>query len=256
MKAPLLKKLVLPLVAVAFFGSPLLAGDLYLSYIREVSNPLFLSDFQLGSQEQIKDTNGHGGALGVLFSTGPTSFWTFEMGNSQTLYQGQIEDGVEVNFAPQAGSGFEALSLSNNIVYDVNLAFSNPYVGLTYTNWDITAQSLRSNYLLPSSYGFGIIRQKVEGEVVIKGVGGEPIATAQYESGNQRYFQMGWIIGFDIVFFELSLRNVTSPILKVTSCNRAAVGETACQRIEAATGNRNNSTQLFTGGVFKAGILF
>jgi hypothetical protein len=52
------------------------------------------------------------------------------------------------------------------------------------------------------------------------------------------------------------LRYVTSPVLNIESCNTEAVGDLACDRIKAATGNRNNSPQLFTGSVFSVGMLF
>ena len=38
-------------------------GNMHISYIREVNNQLFLSDFQLGSEESIRDKNGHGVSL-------------------------------------------------------------------------------------------------------------------------------------------------------------------------------------------------
>ena len=44
--------------------------------------------------------------------------------------------------------------------------------------------------------------------------------------------------------------------INLISCNTEAVGDLACDRIKAATGNRNNSPQLFTGSVFSVGMLF
>jgi len=231
-------------------------GGSYVAYIREVGNELFLSDFQLGSTERIKDQDGHGGAFGWIIKNEGVSFFTFEMGGSQTKYVGTVEDGVNVSFSPESGSGFEALSQSNNVKYDVDLSFSNPYVGLTYTNWEITKHSMRNRWFAPSTYGFGLVKQIARGEVQILGSDGTTLATAKYQSGNRRFFNLGWGFNYEFLYMSLLFRFVESPVLEVLSCNQTAIGQTACDRFEAATGNRNNATNLFQGGVLKIGILF
>ncbi|MDT8447477.1 MAG: hypothetical protein RRB13_11350 [bacterium] len=231
-------------------------GGLHIDYLREVSNELYLSDFQLGSTERIRDYQGHGFALGYVPSNDSKSFWNLEAGSSSTHYKGRIEDGVSVDFSPQAGAGFDALSQSNNIFYEVDLEFINHFVGLAYTNYDWAAAQMRGAGFGFATFGLGVIQQTTGGQVSIQGIDGTEIATAHYQSGIQRYVSFGWSFNYDFLFFDLGLRLVTSPILQIDTCNREAVGETACQRIEAATGNRNLSGQAFAGGVFKVGVFF
>lgn len=242
-----------------FSTTPLLAeewGNVSLSYIREVSNQLFLSDFQLGSQETIRDEDGHGFAIGRLFKNDGISFFHLSAGISHTRYFGTVEDGVEFSFVPKSGSGFEALSSSKNIFYNVDLEFTNPYISLSYTNWMIVRYALEGNYLLPSTYGIGLIFQKTDGKININGIDNLPIAEASYESGVQRFYHLGWSFNYEFLFVSIVLRHVTSPKLRIDSCNNDAVGELACERFEAATGNRNNATTLFNGGVLDVGMLF
>ena len=231
-------------------------GNLSISYIREVENQLFLSDFQLGSEESIRDEEGHGIALGWLIARQETDFFLVSFGISQTAYRGAIEDGVNVSFDPKSGSGFEALSQSKNIIYEFDLSFSNPFISISYTNWFITEFGLRSNVLLPSTYGIGLIQQNTEGNIIIKGIDGTEIAEATYESGLQRFYSMGWNFNYEFLQMSIMLRHVTSPTLQIKNCNDEAVGDLACDRIIAATGNRNNAPKLFTGGVFSVGMLF
>lgn len=243
------------------FASPLLAeedwGNMHLSYIREVDNHLYLSDFQLGSEEKIRDKEGHGASLGWLIRNTGVTFFLLNIGTSRTEYVGTVEDGVNVSFSPQSGSGYEALSESKNILYDFDLSFENTFIGFSYTDWRIPVEAMSSfNSFAPSTFGLGIIFQKASGNVDILDIGGTKIATARYESGTQRYYELGWAFNFEFLFLSILFRNVTSPELTITDCNTAAVGETACNRIKAATGNRNNSTQLFTGGVLTVGSLF
>ena len=94
-------------------------GNMHISYIREVNNQLYLSDFQLGSEESIKDNNGHGFSLGWLIKNEGGKFFLFNTGISNTYYHGTIEDGVNVSFRPQSGSGYESLSQSKNIFYEI-----------------------------------------------------------------------------------------------------------------------------------------
>ncbi len=240
------------------FGVPLLQaegkGSFSINYIREVANELYLSDFQLGSAERIRDPDGNGVGVSMFLANQGSSFWALEFGRSTTKYQGKVEDGVNVSFVPQPGSGFEALSSSSNVVYEMDLEFANPYIGLNYTNWAITRAS--HGWLLPSTYGIGRIQQKAKGEVRILSLSGVELARAKYRSGLHDYYQLGWAVNFDFVYLSLTLRHVTSPVLEVLSCNEAAIGKQACDRFYAATGNRDAATQIFTGGVMQIGILF
>lgn len=231
-------------------------GPLRISYIREVENQLYLSDFQLGSNETIRDQDGHGFSLGWLFFDDGLEFFELDVGLSYTKYKGTIEDGVNVEFVPQPDSGFDSLSESKNIIYDVDLNFRNPYVGLNYTNWRVVGFGFRGRVLLPATYSAGAIFQKAEGQVRIKGTDGTEIAKASYRSATQYYGGVGWSYHLEAFYLTLLLRYVTSPVLEIESCNEVAIGEAACKRVQAATGNRNNSLQLFTGGVLSAGILF
>lgn len=231
-------------------------GNMHLSYIREVENHLFLSDFQLGSEETIRDREGHGGSIGWLINNTGVSFFLLNIGTSNTEYVGTIEDGVNVSFVPQPGKGFDTLSTSKNIIYNFDLKFENNFVGISYTNWLITRASMETRFFAPSTYGLGFIFQKTSGTVEILDISGVKIAEAKYEPGIQRYFEMGWAFNFEFLFMSILFRNVTSPELTITECNSAAVGALACDRIRAATGNRNSSTQLFTGGVLTIGTLF
>lgn len=226
----------------------------HLDYIREVSNELQLADFQLGSSETIRDYKGHGFALGRISGEGK-EFWNIELGSSSTKYQGEIEDGVSVSFAPTEGSGYEALSTSNNIIYDVDLEFDNRFVGVQYTNWEWFGHQIEaSRFGGVATFGLGLINQSARGDVTIRAIDGTEIAQAHYQSSTQRYFSLGWSFHFDFLFVDLGLRHVTSPALVVDSCNQEAVGQTVCERIQSAAGNRNQSTQLFTGGVLKVGV--
>lgn len=231
-------------------------GDYHFSYIREVGNQLYLSDFQLGSQETIKDEEGHGFSIGRFFLNDGDTFFLVSLGASQTRYKGTVEDGVNVSFEPTTGSGYDVLSTSNNIFYKVNLRFSNPYLSISYTNWHITRTSLKGNYILPSTYGIGAIFQEAEGNVEIMGLDDILIAEATYQSKTQYFYYLGWSLNFEFLYLSITVRYVTSPVLTIENCNVEAVGQTACDRIKAATGNRNVSTSLFTGGVLEVGMLF
>ncbi len=232
-------------------------GNTHISYVREVGNQLYLSDFQLGSEETINDNEGHGISFGRLIDNQGHAFFQLSAGVTKTNYQGTVEDGVEFSFVPTEGTGYGTLSQSNNIFYEVDLQFTNPYISLNYTNWNFTRYGFEFyNFPLPSTFGIGLVFQKAEGEVDITGIDNVLIASASYESGTQRFYYMGWSVNYEFLFISLLIRNVTSPILNIDYCNIDAVGQEACNRIEAATGNRNQSTQLFSGGVFEVGMLF
>ena len=233
-------------------------GNMHISYIREVENQLFLSDFQLGSEESIRDKNGHGVSLGWLINKNEGKFFLLNTGISHTDYQGTVEDGVNVTFEPKAGSDYEALSQSKNIFYEFDQSFTNTFISLSYTNWEITMHGIRhwKGTPIPSTYGIGLISQKVEGNTIIKGIDETLIAEATYKSGLQRFYLLGWSFNYEFLQMSFILRYVTSPVLNIKSCNTEAVGDLACDRIKAATGNRNNSPQLFTGSVFSVGMLF
>jgi len=231
-------------------------GNMNISYIREVENQLYLSDFQLGSEESIRDEEGHGISLGWLINNKGLEFFLLSVGISNTSYRGTVEDGVNVSFEPKTGTGFDALSQSKNIFYEFDLRFSNPFISISYTNWAITWAGLQMRIPLPSTYGIGLISQKAEGNIIIKSIDGTEIAEATYESGMQRFYSVGWSFNYEFLLMSLVFRHVTSPTLNIKSCNADAVGDLACDRIKAATGNRNNAPQLFTGGVFTVGMLF
>jgi hypothetical protein len=67
---------------------------------------------------------------------------------------------------------------------------------------------------------------------------------------------LGWDFNFEFMYVSLIFRHVESPVLNVKNCNADAIGDLACERIMAATGNRNAATSIFTGGVLAVGILF
>ncbi len=232
-------------------------GNMHISYIREVDNQLSLSDFEMGSTETIRDREGHGSAIGWFFANDGKSFFLLDVGYSQTRYKGEVEDGVDVTFAPKAGTGYEPLSQSRNIVYDVDLHFDNPYVGIIYTNWALTLYGLQyGHFPLPSTYGFGLISQNARGGVKIRTTEGVEIAEATYKSGLQRYFLIGYSFNVEFVYVSIVLRHVTSPELEITDCNEEAIGQSACDRFRAASGNRNQASTIFTGGLLSVGIMF
>lgn len=232
-------------------------GDMHISYIREVNNQLYLSDFELGSQETIKDSEGHGIAIGWFFANEGDKFFLLDMGYSKTKYNGTVEDGVSVSFNPKAGTGYDAVSESKNIIYDVDLEFDNPYIGISYTNWEFAINAwAHSNIPVPVTWGVGVINQKARGDVKISTTEGVSIAEATYKSGLQRYYLVGISFNVEFVYFSLVLRHVTSPELEITSCNENAIGKDACDRFYAANGNRNNAPVIFTGGVLSVGIMF
>ena len=232
-------------------------GNMHISYIREVENQLFLSDFELGSQETIRDKDGHGSAIGWFFENESSSFFLLDMGYSHTKYKGEVEDGVNVDFKPKTGSGYEPVSQSNNIVYDVDLQFANAFVGISYTNWAWTLAGMHyAHFPIPSTYGVGFISQKARGDVKIRTTEGVDIAEATYKSGLQRYYLIGYSFNIEFIYFSLVFRFVTSPELEVTSCNEEAIGDQACERFYAASGNRKRAGTIFTGGVLSTGMMF
>ena len=255
-----LKRFIVVLGFVLIPSSSILAqewGPLQFSYIREVGNVLYLSDFQLGSNETIADNEGHGASIGWLFKNTGSEFFLLNVGYSRTEYVGRVEDGVNVSFEPKAGTGFEALSESNNIIYDINVRFENPFISFSYTNWDIVAFGIHaSNIPWPSTYGFGLIFQSADGGIDITSIDGTPIAEASYDSGTRRFALLGWDYNFEFMYISLILRHVESPVLNVSNCNSDAIGDLACDRVLAATGNRNAATTIFTGGVLAVGVLF
>ncbi len=232
-------------------------GDIQLSYIREVGNLLYLSDFQLGSDEVIADQEGHGLSIGWFIKNTGKEFFLFNIGYSETAYIGNVEDGVDVSFQPRAGTGFGALSESKNIIYEIDLRFENPFISFSYTNWDIVSFGVHASHIpWPSTYGFGVIIQSVAGEIVIRGIDQTQIAQADYDSGLRRFALLGWDFNFEFMYVSLIFRHVESPVLNVKNCNSDAIGELACDRMLAGTGNRNAATSIFTGGVLAVGILF
>ncbi|MDH5559662.1 MAG: hypothetical protein OEY59_02255 [Deltaproteobacteria bacterium] len=254
----MIKKLLLTILTLSTLTGVSIAeewGNTHLSYIREVYNTISIRDFQLGGKESIRDHDGHGVSLGYLLLNKGVQMISLDAGTSHTRYNGTVHGGANFSFQPQTGSGFESLSGSSNITYEFDLDFVNPFISLNYTNWHITRISIESRLFLPSTYGVGVVYQKAQGSVLIKSESGVKIAEAEYESGLRRFFQFGWGFNYEFGFFSIMFRNMLLPTLKVLNCNETAVGKTACERIYAATGNRNQS-QIITGGVLTTGILF
>lgn len=211
-------------------------------YLYEVGNQIPLSDFNLGSTEFIKDTDGNGVGFSMVIKEGNKLKLEFDLGYSRTEYRGSVEDGVDITFEPQVGSGYETLSQSTNVVYDFNIEFQNPYLGLC-----VVAEIFRACG--------GRIFQSVEGDISISSSNIE-LATAEYETKSQLYGQAGFDLALDNIFFGVTIRAFEAPSLKITSCNEAALGALVCQRIQGATGNRNLRSNAFGEGVLYLGILF
>ena len=155
--------------------------DVRIYYFYEVGNQIPLSDFALGSDELIKDNDGNGLGFSWVIREGNMLKLELDMGYSRTIYQGEVEDGVDVTFVPQTGSGLEALSQSKNVTYDFDLVFQNPYIG-----FNAVIGFFR--------IGGGRILQSVEGDVTLSAEN-IVIATAEYETKNQLYGQ----VGFDFI---------------------------------------------------------
>ena len=211
-------------------------------YFYEVGNQIPLSDFALGSTELIRDKDGNGAGFSWVIREGNKLKLELDFGYSQTVYQGKVEDGVDVTFEPQAGQGYNVLSTSKNVTYDFDLVFQNPYIG-----FNVVAGYFRA--------GGGRIIQSVEGEITLTAENIE-IATAEYETKNQLYGQVGLEFNLEGLYFAVFVRAFEAPALKITSCNEKALGSLVCSRIEGATGNRNLRSNAFGEGVIHAGFMF
>lgn len=211
-------------------------------YLYEVGNEIKLSDFEMGSDEKIRDSDGNGVGFNWLLKKGEQVILELDAGYSRTIYKGQVEDGVEVTFTPQSGEGFDVLSGSKNVVYDFDLEFQNPYLGLNigYENFRI---------------GGGRIFQSSKGDVKIYAEDFE-IVRAEYETGTQLYYQLGFELHLEDLFFKIFFRAFEAPALKITYCNEPALGALTCKRIEGATGNRNNRSTSYGEGLLEFGIYF
>ena len=213
-----------------------------LYYFYEVRNPIFLSDFELGSTEQIKDKDGNGLGFSWVIKEGNKLKLELDLGYSRTVYNGQVEDGVEVTFEPQAGSDYEILSSSKNVVYDFDLTFQNPYIG-----FNVVIDYFR--------IGGGRIIQSVNGDVKLFASYIE-IAKAKYETRNQLYGLIGFDFNLEGLYFGALLRAFEAPSLKITSCNTEALGSLVCSRIIGATGNRNLRSNSYGEGILQIGLIF
>lgn len=211
-------------------------------YFYEMGNQIPLSDFNLGSDEMIRDKDGNGLGFSWVFKKGTNLRAELDFGYSKTIYQGQVEDGVEVTFVPQGGSGYSALSTSTNVVYDFNIEFDNPYVGVNFVFHHFRI-------------GGGRILQSTKGDVQLYAEGFK-IAAAEYETKNQLYGIAGFDLNLDWLFVGGYARMFEAPGLKVTYCNEVALGALACQRIRGATGNRNLRSNSFGEWILQVGILF
>ncbi len=216
--------------------------DLGIYYLYEVGNQIQLSDFEMGSDEEIKDKDGNGLGINWVLRRGKLVILELDFGYSHTSYKGEVEDGVDVSFAPQTGSGYEVLSSSKNVTYDFDLEFANPYVGLNIGFGNIRI-------------GGGRIFQSASGEVKIYAEDFE-IIRAEYETETQLYYQLGFELHLENLFFKAYYRGFEAPSLKITYCNETALGSLVCNRIEGATGNRNNRSTTFGGGLLQFGLYF
>ncbi len=212
-------------------------------YFYEVGNQIPLSDFNLGSEETIRDQDGNGLGFSYVFKKGTNLLAEFDLGYSRTVYKGQVEDGVDVDFEPQEGSGIIFTSESTNVTYDFDLEFQNPYIGI--------------NFL----FNFGL---KIGGGRIIQSSSGDVhlyaedilIAKAEYETKNQLYGLAGFEFNLDWLYVGGYIRAYEAPSLKITYCNEPALGALACSRIRGATGNRNLRSNAFGEGILQLGILF
>jgi hypothetical protein len=211
-------------------------------YFYEVFNQIPLSDFALGSDETIKDTDGNGFGLSWVVKEGTRLKLELDLGYSRTVYKGAVEDGVSVTFEPQEDTEFEVLSSSTNVVYDFDIEFQNPYIGFNFV-----FDHFR--------FGGGRMFQSSKGGVTLSASNIE-IATAKYEAKTQLYGQAGFEFNLDFIHFGFLLRAFEAPTLQITTCNEAALGATICQRIQGATGNRNLRSNAFGEGMLQIGFLF
>ncbi|MBT4087711.1 MAG: hypothetical protein HOE30_04375 [Deltaproteobacteria bacterium] len=211
-------------------------------YFYEVFNQIQLSDFALGSNETIKDTDGNGLGLSWVIKEGKNLKLELDLGYSRTKYTGSVEDGVEVTFEPQIGSGFDVLSQSTNVVYDFDIEFQNPFIGFNFV-------------LNHFRFGGGRIFQSSTGGVTLYASNIE-IATAKYVTKTQLYGQAGFEFNLDSLHFGFLLRAFEAPTLQIINCNEAALGQTVCQRVQGATGNRNLRSNAFGEGILQIGFLF
>ncbi len=211
-------------------------------YFYEVGNQIPLADFALGSTEMIRDKDGNGLGFSWVVREGNELKLELDFGYSQTVYRGEVEDGVNVTFVPQTGTGMEILSQSKNVTYDFDLVFQNPYIG-----FNVVVGYFR--------IGGGRIIQSVEGDVTLYAENIE-IARAEYETKNQLYGQIGLDFILEGLYFGAFVRAFEAPSLKIISCNEAALGTLVCSRIQGATGNRNLRSNAFGEGVIHAGFMF
>ncbi|OGG97199.1 MAG: hypothetical protein A2527_10305 [Candidatus Lambdaproteobacteria bacterium RIFOXYD2_FULL_50_16] len=239
-------KTSLALALSLFWGFALLAEETRersrIYYLYEVGNQIALADFNLGSTETIRDRDGNGGGMSLVFKRGKFMALSLDFGYSQTQYKGAIEDGVSVQFEPQVGLGFEALSSSTNVTYDFDVAFKNPYAGVNL---------LFNNFLL----GGGRIFQSATGGVSLSSQSVE-LVKASYHTQTQLYWQGGFLLDIDDLFVSVLARAFEAPSLQIDSCNESALGTTLCNRIRGATGNRNQRSVAFGEGILQIGILF
>ncbi|MDH5559663.1 MAG: hypothetical protein OEY59_02260 [Deltaproteobacteria bacterium] len=212
-------------------------------YLYEVNNQIPLSEFELGSAESIRDRDGNGAGLSLVLKKGNNLVLEFDMGYSRTVYMGAVEDGVNITFLPQTGSGFETISSSKNVVYNFDVAFENPYVGLNLTFHEMMR------------VGGGRVYQSSKGQVSITAQDIE-IINATFDARTQLYFQIGFNIDVGAYFFTGFLRSMEAPQVKIQSCNELAVGALNCSRIKGVIENRNLKSNKLTGGVLQFGLRF
>ncbi len=213
-----------------------------LYWLYEMGNSIPLSDFQLGATETIRDQDGNGFGMSWVFKKGKRINAALDFGTSRTIYQGTVQDGVTVDFVPQSGSGYEAISSSTNVDYNFDMQFENPYVGI----------SIIGEYFL---LGGGRLYQKATGDVTLSTEGVE-LVTAHYNTHTQLYAQGGLQAQLDWLYLGLYLRAFEAPTLEIDSCNSKAVGKLLCSRIRGAAGNRSQQATGFGEALLHVGFLF
>lgn len=128
------------------------------------------------------------------------------------------------------------------MVYDFDLIFQNPYIG-----FNVVIDYFR--------IGGGKIIQSIDGDVTLYAENIE-IAKAKYETKNQLYGLIGLDLNLEGLYFGALLRGFEAPSLKITSCNKEALGTLVCSLINGATGNRNLRSNSFGESVLQIGLMF
>ena len=215
-----------------------------LSGLYEVANPYSIDDFDLGGDETIRDQDGTGGSIGIVIRRGEEALIELDMGMTQNVYSGTLEDRVKVTFTPQAGSGFEAVSSSTNVKYVYDMKITNQYLGVNFIWKALTL-------------GGGRVFQDISGNGVTIQASGFDVIKAHYEpSSVQLYYQFGLNYSVDIFHFQMVSKRLESPNIVIDECNQKALGEVICRRINSVIENRNQSSNAFNSIMLYFGLIF